>query len=476
MQIGIRNKLIGLLGICSLAPLIIGLILLFHAGERHYMAQRGELFRIVSQNIAHDLEFALNQQIDNLHSWTAYSGLVTWVERQIQEIPALMKGEFAADIDSIEERWADLEPDHPTLKIFLDNQVARALVRLQSRYPLFAELLLTDATGRLVAATNKTSDYWQADEEWWIRASGLQADGVWIEGIHFDESAAVYSFDVALPLMDASSPSGPPIGVIKGVIDITPLFSMLRETQAVAGAASQLVLKDGLILTSLFGVGEDAEKDSLSPEIIERISAQQTGWIVGDFGQEQEHLIGFKALDFSTPLSTDLNLRGVKSLFIVVHDKAADVLAPFRRQLLLLAWLGGGCIFMFMALGLYLVDRRIVRPLRRLHHAARLIGRGAGLPGEALEKQGIKESDSHKAALNSIEQVERINTHDEIKLLADAFGRMGRRVLNYHVQLEEELQLKTEEIDSDLRIAREPSTDYPCRRSNNPWIPSCTQS
>jgi len=39
-------------------------------------------------------------------------------------------------------------------------------------YPYHIEVFVTDAKGALVAATNRTSDYYQGDETWWQNTAG----------------------------------------------------------------------------------------------------------------------------------------------------------------------------------------------------------------------------------------------------------------------------------------------------------------
>jgi hypothetical protein len=49
----------------------------------------------------------------------------------------------------------------------LDGPGAQALQLLRKTNSYFAEVFITNRFGELVTTTNKTSDFFQADEEWW---------------------------------------------------------------------------------------------------------------------------------------------------------------------------------------------------------------------------------------------------------------------------------------------------------------------
>src|SRR5258706_533239 len=105
--------------------------------------------------------------------------------------------------------------------------------------------------GVLAGATGKTFDYWQADQAWWQNAFALGPGQAQLEGVHYDESARVHSIDVAIPIFDQSTPPRP-VGVIKGVLNASPLFFSVEPIPDVAEPDRHLVLGDGRILISLF--------------------------------------------------------------------------------------------------------------------------------------------------------------------------------------------------------------------------------
>src|SRR5439155_14714772 len=106
--------------------------------------------------------------------------------------------------------------------------------------------------GQLLGCTEKTSDFYQADEEWWQKAFALPAGRANIEGLNFDERAQGHSIDVAIPIWRQGR-EGVPVGVLKGVLNATQVFASLEPVVTADQSARQIVLADGRILANLYG-------------------------------------------------------------------------------------------------------------------------------------------------------------------------------------------------------------------------------
>ena len=78
----------------------------------------------------------------------------------------------------------------------------------------YAEIFITNQYGGNIAQSHKTTDYKQNDELWWQKA---QQNGVFLSEGGFDESAGVYSSDIAIRILDDD---GNFIGVLKAVINV----------------------------------------------------------------------------------------------------------------------------------------------------------------------------------------------------------------------------------------------------------------
>ena len=74
--------------------------------------------------------------------------------------------------------------------MLLKTPASRYLADLVAHDRIYREMLLTDRYGRLVAASDETSDYFQGDEDWWTSAAGGdRAPGVSLTDVRWDDSA-----------------------------------------------------------------------------------------------------------------------------------------------------------------------------------------------------------------------------------------------------------------------------------------------
>ena len=129
-------------------------------------------------------------------------------------------------IEQREKEWTDtsLEVITPFIQELIDNKVSEQLREHANKYQesfgydLYPEIFVTNTYGVNIAQTGKTSDYIQNDELWWIRA---KQDGLYISEIHYDESADVYSADIALRINDNL---GEFLGVIKAVTNVEQIY------------------------------------------------------------------------------------------------------------------------------------------------------------------------------------------------------------------------------------------------------------
>ena len=152
------------------------------------------------------------------------------------------------DLDSqVEEReddWLTQDPEDSRLQSgILNNEASRFVRKFNSITAEFREILVTDAMGRLVAASNKTSDYYQADERWW-RYAYQEGHGNSFHGdIQFDESANVYGMEIAHPVRDPSS--GEVMGVIKAIADSHEISALVAATRLGPTSEAVLISADG---------------------------------------------------------------------------------------------------------------------------------------------------------------------------------------------------------------------------------------
>ena len=123
----------------------------------------------------------------------------------------------------------------------------KAFYRWQLGYELFSEVFVTNKYGANVAQTQKTSDYYQADEAWWQEA---KKNGLYVADVEYDRSAEVYSTDICVRIDDKE---GNVLGVLKAVVNLEAVISCLKDADELEPAEFKLLTDDHRIIYSTEG-------------------------------------------------------------------------------------------------------------------------------------------------------------------------------------------------------------------------------
>ena len=125
-----------------------------------------------------------------------------WISAEWDEVTPFMQG-------LIENKYSDIIRDHA------QSYAAR---KLAVPYDMYPEIILTNSYGVNIAQTGKTTDYLQSDEQWWELA---KQNGMFISEGHYDQSADVYSADIAFRVDGDRAEF---LGVIKAVTNVDLVF------------------------------------------------------------------------------------------------------------------------------------------------------------------------------------------------------------------------------------------------------------
>jgi hypothetical protein len=126
-----------------------------------------------------------------------------------------------AEIHRLDEKWQNTDGLDDFIKSFLTNECAQHLLDFQEAHDEFPEVFITDRRGLIVAETNRTSDYYQADEQWWTQAYQDGRGQTHHGPIEYDESACAEAISLYVPVVDPDTQQA--IGVVKAVCDITAI-------------------------------------------------------------------------------------------------------------------------------------------------------------------------------------------------------------------------------------------------------------
>jgi hypothetical protein len=160
-------------------------------------------------------------------------------------------------VDTLDKQWQQKHQAPASLAGVLTNPAARYLADVAKQDALYREILVTDRQGRIVAASQVTTDYYQADEGWWKQALDDGRRGrITVSDVRLDESAGVYAFEIAVPVAD---PAGDElVGIMKIVASSQEMLAGIGGLQLGATGQAMLIREDGSIVFSRQAVDSGA--------------------------------------------------------------------------------------------------------------------------------------------------------------------------------------------------------------------------
>ncbi|MEW6426506.1 MAG: PAS domain S-box protein [Thermodesulfobacteriota bacterium] len=409
------------------------LVMLAMGGLAYYLVLAGEhhLHEAIGRESA-DLAAFLLKRIDRrILALTRELQIHTSHNPQLFEHLAAAKARFASLPDrerviaARDREWSAMDNRSPLIQAVTDSPLSARMRReflevalLQYGYPIFAEVFFTDAYGTVTAATGRTDDYRQDDEQWWRIA---REEGLAIGDVEYDESSATMGIGIALRVSDDQ---GEFLGVMKAVIAVSGLIRQVELSEKrFETTRISLLTHDGRLLYR--STAHRVQEDLSTAPFWARIQSRQGYFTAGEGGRQR--LYAFSRPGDSSPT------RGLRWLMVIDHD-LDEIMAP--ASALVRRLLGAVGLFILLGIGVALcTTRSITRPLRALVGDTEIIGRG---------------DLGHTVA---------VTTRDEIGELAAAFNRMTgnlRKTTASRNELEREIaeRIKTEKClrDSEERF------------------------
>jgi len=239
---GITHKVIFIVVIS--VGLSIGLATLFNylSLTRRLSQTSGEELHVVAQG-ARDVVESDIENTTNFLELIAHSPVVREdLLNANRAYDALSPEAREAGKAALDEAWKKqesvLDPFIDTIESTENSDLLKAVKMID---PQDVEIMLTDRHGYIVAMTNRTTDYWQADEDWWQKS--LQSS-VYISPPTYDGSSQVWAIHIALPIYDLEN-TQQLNGVVRGTIDIASIMDSVFSIQFGKSGKGYFISSDG---------------------------------------------------------------------------------------------------------------------------------------------------------------------------------------------------------------------------------------
>ncbi len=236
-------------------------------------------------------------------------------------------------------------------------------------YSLFGELFITNKYGVNIGQTIRTSDYYQADEEWWQNS---RQDGLYIGNVDFDDSSNIYSIDISIRIEDEN---GDFIGIFKAVWNIEEINRLLgysrlvQENDEFESMNCFLLDSNGRLIYSTKEFVFLEDRSNILNFLIDHSGKEDSYLIISD----SEYGEGDKLIAYSRS-ETIMDLDGLDWTLIMEYD-ANDIFGSIYNlwNMIILSSILVAVISLLFG---YFISRSISKPIIKLRNIAKDIGTG----------------------------------------------------------------------------------------------------
>lgn len=330
-------------------------------------------------------------------------------------------------IDTVDKDWQGGK-DAPFIQSILSNKLSKRLANYHEfymqkyGYAVFSEIYVTNKYGVVIGATNRTSDYLQADEDWYKKAIAEKA--FWVGDVEYDASSNAITFDIVINLYDKN---GNFVGILKAPLnteDVRKSVEHIYSESEYKSVSPHLVDKNGRVIFNklnpeLKQLGRDVKLEEYGENIsfrepVAEVLKGNNGFLSNRTGNKE----------LLTVFSHSNPLRDFKGLgwSLIIDYEAEEVFRSIvrLRNILIIVFV---TLIAIASLAGRFIARSISRPLIQLKDASIDFGKG-----------------------NLSARVD-IHSKDEIGQLSAAFNKMAADLK----EKDDRLQAYSQELDAKVR-------------------------
>ncbi len=407
MNLSVRVKLVILLAIVALLPLLAAILTIAIGGRRLQSELISRSVQSVTAKEALALHVSLRKDIEKLLLSLSEPMIVS----ELMKLDAPLRQDQLDELDAV---WRTLPNRDPRMAAVLNHPIASELKRFRSEDPRLVEIFVTDRYGQLVAATGKTGDFYQADEDWWQGVENRGQSRMFIPPINYDVSSGVFSLDLCIPIVQ----DGRFYGVGKAVLNIRSWIG--PEEVSIGETDANVILvrnSDGMIVFRRDTVPLTQTAEEWFGPIV---TSDAPGWRVTKNG----YLQGYAPIRL--PKHIGLYDVATPDWRLVLSVPRAQALRGVTRLSIIVLAVGLTIIVVIFLVGLFLVDHVVVRRIQYLQQATQRIA-GGDL--------------THRIEPHAMRRL--LGARDEIDHLSEDFNEMVSHIQQTQQQLQTANELKT---------------------------------
>ena len=369
--------------------------------------------RLTASSIADELD----KQVDLLRI-LSLSGALDEELIKISAAPTRSQTE----LEQLDRQWRAAAGNNadPLVRSVLNHGISQELRELQNQFPEHLEVFVTDKYGVSIAASDRITDYYQADEEWWKTVYNNGEGNVFMGQPEFDERNQRLVMLIAVPVFDSATNNL--VGVLGTTVDFAVFIPAFEAGQVGQTGRTEIYLAGGTELEL------EKEADGEFKLKLEEATA--------DFAAALQQSKGFLETTHD-----GISVLAAQSSLLRVDDRPEDVAALERLNWRIVT----------------LQDRtEALQLVTNATRNAQLVGLGA-LLAAGLLAIGVAQfltgpivrltQTAEKVSTGDLQTRAPIESSDEIGALADSFNRMTSQLTDILGDLERRVLERTADLD-----------------------------
>lgn len=349
----------------------------------------------------------------------------------------LLSGAYVGDQESIrntllqvDRLWTEADENASIVTAPLNNQLALELQQYKTLVPGNAEVFITDQYGALVASTDRTSDYYQADEVWWQEAYDGGQGNIYVGQPQFDESSGILGITIAVPVRANETDSQEVVGILRATYSLLALVKLLSESSFEPTGGVEILIPGNQIIRPDEGNEVIIEPSDLEWDVLfQGLNPSNTTLFFNQLYRAVPSFIGVSPV-------TAINQKGIVAQLgwaVVVHQSETEALTAVETQQRTNFLLGS---LIIIATGIVAV----------------VVGQLLTGPITALTRVALQVTAGDLTARATVE------TNDELNTLANAFNQMTSQVKDSIENLEQRVNERTRALQTSVEVSRQLST------------------
>lgn len=291
IRLPLLKLLIGL--VLTLVPICaVGLYAISHT-EKAMDRTVGNHFRTIAQSTASEVSQFINDRVLSVGTMAANPVVTEAAAESNRSYENSNEQAIAARLQKMESGW-DKPAGEGYVRQMLTSRASRLLNRYREIDRRFLRITLTDAHGGTIAATHKTLDYYQADEDFWQKIYANGRGAVNITDVLYDEVTKSYYLGLGVPVMEEGS--NRVIGVLDALVEVSSLFPLIHRIETGPTMRAALVKADGTVIyspTTNLAMNAKSNEFAATEEVRQTTEGLQRGYAVVSLRDGVPTLVAF---------------------------------------------------------------------------------------------------------------------------------------------------------------------------------------